>query len=1206
MEKEKLEIKVLLEISLNQRVEKNLENSLPSILNLYLSKLNCFGVAIYRDEEWPFVVPQDLKSKSDWLSSFDAFSNTIDPEKNDPIYKCIDDLHFYGYSLDNYGWLVLVRKKQLNREMFIELNKVVYQLGREIHHIQEESHLQLQQQMIDQYSDAIQIAEEDGRMYYLNQVASDRLGIEPRNVRDYYVSDFEASLKDPIKWKSHVDDLKNNGQVVIRGENVNQINGKRIPVEATVNYIEVNSKGFIIANIRDISKNIKQEKALTDTNQKLESIFNKMTDVVWSVSLPDYNLIFITPSFKSLYESNFDSNLSEEQYWKEVILPEDELIVDNIKQQIEKTGSFNVNYKITTSNGEKKCLRNKGKIIRDENNNPNRIDGVIIDITQQSLTLETLDQELALQESLIDIASTYINLDPKDVENTINNSLKKMGLFVSADRAYIFDYDFNKKTTSNTYEWCNDGIDPEIENLQDMPIEFFPQWVEKHQQGEAFYVPNVEELTEEKDQGLKEIIASQGIKSLIAIPMFDGQELLGFVGFDSVKKLHKYSDKEQRLLQLFGEMLINIRNRQKWENKLTIQEEKYRNITSNMNLGLLEVDLDNVIIFANQSFCEMSGYSVDELKGRNAEAVFLNEKQQEILRANRESKGLTLYDSYEVEVTVKKGNPHWWFVTVAPNYNDKGQLVGNIGVHLDITDQKILEQELAKAKNFAEAAAKAKELFLANMSHEIRTPLNVIIGMIRQLAKENLTIDQVFYVKQSESSAKHLLTILNNVLDIAKIESGDMEIVTKPFSPSALAYNVHSIMYSQAIEKNLDFKINISSEIKPVLEGDETRLRQVLINLLGNSIKFTDKGSIVLSVDCIEENENTQSLKFDITDTGIGMSEDFVTRIFDKFSQEQNTAVRQYEGTGLGMAISNDLIKLMGGKMHVESTKSVGTTCSFTLTLPIGDQELLVSKSKRIEAQSFRGMKALLVEDNEMNRFIAIQSLDYLGFETTEAENGKIAIDKIKNENFNLVLMDIQMPIMDGVEATTYIREKLKIDTPIIALTANAFKHDIDLYLSKGMNDFITKPYDEQDFFVKIEHVLNLAFTNKINNGKNLENNTSAFRESIPQLYDLSTIEKMSRGNQEFVQKMISIFISIAKENTEILKKALDENDMTTIEKTAHKIKPSIDQMGITSLKDLVRKLEKIESLETNPQEVKKMVNQLTDTLSKIVNELDE
>jgi PAS domain S-box-containing protein len=958
----------------------------------------------------------------------------------------------------------------------------------------------------------------------------------------------------------------------------------------------------LIKKINTQSLAIKKANAeLNLTKIQLESIFNEMSDVVYSIKLPEMEVLFVTPSVKDMFGVSLDEFLQHFDLWHELIVDSEKSVRSDIRNQLIEHQKFSVKYKIKTKEGDIKWVNNNGKFVLNNANQPIRLDGIISDRTQQFLAEDELDQELQLQEALIDIASTYINLDPKDVENTINRSLEKMGLFVAADRSYIFDYDFEKATTSNTYEWCSENIEPEIANLQDVPMEFFPQWVEQHQKGEAFYIPDVSLLSDDGDGGLKSILEPQGIKSLIAIPMLDGNDLIGFVGFDSVKVHHDYSEKEQRLLFLFGQMLINIRNRQKWDNQLRLQEAKYRNIIANMNLGLLEVDLKDVIVFANQSFCDMSGYQLAELKGRSAAELFVKEDQKNIIYEKNEKRKEAVSDSYEIEIKDKYGKPHWWFVSGAPNYNDKGQLIGSIGIHLDISEQKHLEQELAKAKTFAESAAKAKELFLANMSHEIRTPLNVIIGMIRQLNKESLTTEQHFYVKQSESSAKHLLTILNNVLDIAKIESGDMEIVDEAFSPSALAYNVHSILYSQAKDKNLEFKLNVSPDIKPVLKGDDTRLRQVLINLIGNAIKFTDFGSITLAVELLEENESSQILRFEVIDTGIGMSDDFILRIYDKFSQEHNTSNRKYEGTGLGMAISSDLIKLMGGHMEVKSVKNQGTICSFELTLPIGNPNSLIAYGQQIKEGEFKGRKALLVEDNEMNRFIAIQSLDYLGFETVEAENGLIATELIQKQNFDLVLMDIQMPIMDGVEATNFIRQNLKKDTPIIALTANAFKHDIDLYLKIGMNDFITKPYDEQEFFRKIEHVLNLAY-DVLKASKNDETTSSVL--GVKKLYDLSQLESLSRGNVGFVNKMIQVFIDITEVNSQRLISALEDDDIEVIKKTAHKIKPSIDQMGIVSLKEIVRKVEKYDLSEGTKDELTSFVGIIVSTLKEVVKDL--
>ncbi|MFZ1379873.1 MAG: PAS domain S-box protein [Saprospiraceae bacterium] len=660
---------------------------------------------------------------------------------------------------------------------------------------------------------------------------------------------------------------------------------------------------------------------------------------------------------------------------------------------------------------------------------------------------------------------------------------------------------------------------------------------------------------------------------------------------------------EQEGEKYYCGFIKDISERKINEEILKLQEEKYRNIIANMNLGLLEVDLEDTIIYANQSFCDMSAYSLAELKGKKAAELFVVEHHKQIISQKNELRKTHESDGYELEVKNKNGENRWWFVSGAPNYNDRGQLVGSIGIHLDISDHKLLEKELAKAKSIAEAAAKAKELFLANMSHEIRTPLNVIIGMIRQLTKESLTADQHFYINQSASSAKHLLTILNNVLDVAKIESGDMEILENGFSPSALLYNVHSIMYSQAIEKNLKFKLNASPDLKPVLIGDDTRLRQVFINLVGNSIKFTQAGSIMLNAEVVSETDTHQTILFEVVDTGIGMSEEFITRIFDKFSQEQNESNRRYEGTGLGMTISNDLIRLMGGNLKVDSIKSVGTTFKFELNFRIGKPEQLVSNNQQIQQNIFKSCKALLVEDNEMNRFIAIQSLDFLGFETTEAENGKIAIELASKNSYDIILMDIQMPVMDGVEATEYIREQLNLKTPIIALTANAFKHDIELYLNKGMNDFITKPYDEQDFFRKIDHVLSLHKF-KLGNTTNDQNKEEQMK-TTNKLYNLMQLEQMSRGNNSFVTKMISIFINQTKENIAIMENGIATSNFDEVKRIAHKIRPSIGQMGILSLKNQARTIETYKLEPGENQEFKDMTNDLCEVLNKVLKELE-
>lgn len=1204
MENYKLDFQALFEVSLNQSIHIGDKIDLSSVLQLYADKLSCLAAAVIVDDAFQYCYPQNAYAHVSWKASWDRLLHTL--SDREPGEIIISNDYFYYFPLLDNAWLILARRKPFEKIIFLEVHKIVEQLSEFLNFKNEENRLKLLELLFDNSSDAVQIARENGDFFYINEVAAERLGFPKDECQNYNVKQIDALFKEEGSWQAHFSQVEEKGELIMEGINFNVKTQRSFPVEVTASVVDIQGERFLLVNSRDISDRINQEKQLLKYNQKLESILNEMTDMVYSIKVPELEVNFVTPSIEYIFEIKQKAWEDDFTQWKEVLHPDDEWVKREIYSSLEEDGYFDVTHRIITPRGKLKWIRNKGKFIHNHAGQAERLDGVVVDRTSEIVAQESLEQEVLLQDTLVKIASTYINLEPENLDSTVNDSLEQMGNFVGADRAYIFVYDFDNETTSNTYEWCADGIEPEIENLQELPISYFPQWVEKHKNGETFYIEDVSLLNAPDEEGLRSILEPQGIKSLIAIPMLDGTELLGFVGFDSVHQVHLYSSKEQKLLELFGQMLVNIRNRQIWEKQIIIQEEKFRNILKNINLGLVEINLNNEIEYANDSFLSMSGFTLNEVKGKDINQLFPYQKINPILTTNDSDKQHLVSEVYELEITDKSGVEKTWFVSRAPNYNDKGQLTGRIGVYLDITAQKVLEKELVKAKSFAEAAANAKELFLANMSHEIRTPLNVIIGMVRQLSKEDLTSDQQFFVKQSETSARHLLTILNNILDVAKIESGELQLSNSDFSPSSLVYNVQSIMHSQAKEKNLVFSLNVDPRLKPALIGDETRLRQVLINLVGNAIKFTNEGSINIGVEVVDETDDNQVLRFEVRDTGIGMSDAFLKRIFNKFSQEENAANRTYSGTGLGMAISRDILELMGSELDVESKKNKGSTFSFTTSFKIGSTDNLTNMSRKVNPNTYKGRKTLLVEDNEMNRFIAIQSLDYLGFDVIEAENGKIAVELLSNgETFDLILMDIQMPLMDGVEATKVIREQLNIDIPIIALTANAFKHDIEKYFNAGMNDYVTKPYDEGEFFRKIDHVLSLVDQDIVlDNLKNKSVNNESTETEV--LYDLSNLEKMSKGDQAFVNKMITIFIDLANECSQNVFDGFTAKNFDAMKAAAHKVKPSIDLMGITELKHVVRDIETFDASSDDVLQLKDKVERFQSTLESVNTQLKE
>lgn len=401
------------------------------------------------------------------------------------------------------------------------------------------------------------------------------------------------------------------------------------------------------------------------------------------------------------------------------------------------------------------------------------------------------------------------------------------------------------------------------------------------------------------------------------------------------------------------------------------------------------------------------------------------------------------------------------------------KFIGHLWQYRDITSRKQVESSLKSAMIAAESASNAKSRFLANMSHEIRTPLNAIVGMIRLFNDTELSGNQQKLLQNLNVSSGNLLSIINDILDFSKIESGQMDLDKTDFDLRELLQQVVDSIEYKAAEKKIALKLNIDPSIEGLVIGDASRLHQVLNNLVCNAVKFTLEGRVELRCTLIKSDSKIHAIEFCVEDTGIGINSDNLGKIFESFQQEDESITRLYGGTGLGLAISSQLVRLMGGSLNVSSTKGVGSKFFFTLDMPVGSPVLPKELPFSVpELFNLNEIRILLVEDNKFNQFIAKALLDKWGAETVIAENGRLAIDILKDSSFDLVLMDLQMPVMDGITAAGIIRNKLDLDTPILALTANVVKGVAEKCEAAGMNGYISKPFDPDDFYQRILMVL--------------------------------------------------------------------------------------------------------------------------------------
>ena len=651
-------------------------------------------------------------------------------------------------------------------------------------------------------------------------------------------------------------------------------------------------------------------------------------------------------------------------------------------------------------------------------------------------------------------------------------------------------------------------------------------------------------------------------------------------------------------------------------------------LLSKYSLSLIEASLDPLVTIStegkitdmNEALVNITGVPREKLTGTDFFDYFTEPQKAREVYQEVFAKG-SVADS-PLTLRHKDGKLTDVLFNGSVYRDDRGNVLGVVIVARDVTDQKRIATELTEAKvsaelateiaeeakskaesatRIAEDAVKAKQQFLSNMSHEIRTPMNAIIGFTKVVLRTQLSTKQKEYLQAIKISGDALIVLINDILDLAKVDAGKMTFVHTPFKMATSISAMLHLFETKIQEKNLELVTEYDDKIPEVLVGDAVRLHQIILNLVSNAVKFTSKGKITVSIQMLSEDEEKATIEFSVKDTGIGILENKIGKIFENFQQASDGTSRLYGGTGLGLAIVKQLVEPQGGTIKVKSKIDEGSTFSFTLSfLKTKAEAELEAGNVELDAQ-IKNIKVLVVEDIALNQLLMKTLLDDFEFESDIAGNGKIAIEKLQSKSYDIILMDLQMPEMNGFETTEYIRNKMHSKIPIIALTADVTTVDLAVCKDVGMNDYIAKPVDEKLLYSKIVGLVKR--TTPVNGYKANGNGKSESVKSI----DLTYLKKSTKSKPSLMMEMISLYLAQTPALIKVMKEGSKNEDWDSVKSAVHKMIPSFSIMGIgKDIENMARKVQEDAGTRQDTDEIPGLVSQIETACLLACQELEE